>query len=111
VRYTLTTDVSGIGRIDLAPPGGSYAPGTVVTLTAVVTNTGYPFTGWADDLSGSVNPTTLLMDGDKTVRANFTSSSAPACGIGPELVALLPPLGWLFRRRRGASRAAGVFFR
>ena len=98
--YTLATSVTGVGHINLDPAGGSYTAGTLVTVTAVSDNAGFTFTGWSGDLSGSVNPTTLLMDGDKTVTAGFQSSAPTACGIGPELVALLPPLGWLFRRRR-----------
>jgi len=34
--------------------------------------TGYSFGGWSDDLSSSMNPTTITMDGNKTVTANFT---------------------------------------
>ena len=33
-NYTLTTNVVGQGSISLDPPGGSYPPGTVVTVTA-----------------------------------------------------------------------------
>jgi len=43
----------------------------------------------------------LVVDADFTVEAAFKSAggSGVACGIGPELLALLPALGWLFRRR------------
>jgi hypothetical protein len=43
------------------------------------------------------------MDANKSVRASFVQPgppASPACGIGPELVALIPGLGWFFRRRK-----------
>jgi hypothetical protein len=71
-NYTLTTNVSpvGSGSITLSPPGGSYAPGTVVTVTADPA-TGYHFDHWTGDLSGSTNPTTITMNGNKNVTAVF----------------------------------------
>ena len=43
------------------------------------------------------------MDANKAVHAKFqVKSSGSACGIGPELVAALPLLAWLHRRRRRA---------
>ena len=33
---------------------------------------GYTFTGWTNDLSGTTNPTTITLNGDKTVGASFT---------------------------------------
>ena len=50
--------------------GHFYLVDTVVTLTAKP-NAGYAFTGWSGDASGSVNPTTVTMDGDKFVTANY----------------------------------------
>ncbi|MDO9263408.1 MAG: hypothetical protein Q7U02_05545, partial [Desulfosalsimonadaceae bacterium] len=43
-----------------------YKPGTTVTVTAV-TRPGYVFIEWGGDLSGSDNPQTLTMDGDKMI--------------------------------------------
>ncbi|MCP5105012.1 MAG: PKD domain-containing protein [bacterium] len=70
-QYTLTTNTVGNGSITLNPPGGTYNDGTVVTVTAVP-DSGWEFTGWSGDLSGSTNPTTITMDADKTVTATFT---------------------------------------
>jgi hypothetical protein len=42
----------------------------VVTVTANP-NIGYAFGNWTGDLSGSVNPTTITMNGNKSVTANF----------------------------------------
>lgn len=74
-QYTLTTATAGAGSgtVILTPPGGSYAYGTVVTLTATP-NTGSLFSVWSGSLSGSVNPTTLTLNGNKSVTATFTQS-------------------------------------
>lgn len=72
--YTLTLGESPNGSITLDPPGGTYDEGTVVTLTAVP-DQGYAFAEWGGDASGSVNPGTITMDGDKTVSAVFTDAT------------------------------------
>jgi len=73
-NYTLTTSVSGSGSITLSPSGGTYASGTVVTVTAVPA-TGYTFTGWSGSLTGTTNPATVTMNANKSVTATFTASS------------------------------------
>ncbi len=99
--YTLAVTKIGLGSVTLTPPGGSYPAGSTVTLTATPTF-GWSFGGWNGDASGSDNPLLLVMDANRSVQAQFNSppGGGVACGIGPELVALIPPLGWLFRRRR-----------
>ena len=79
-QYALTTAVSpeGTGSITLNPSGGTYYEGDVVTLTAAPgSGSGYAFSSWTGHLTGSTNPTTLIMDGDKFVTAIFTV--APTC--------------------------------
>ena len=61
-----------MARSSLNPPGGIYTTGTVVTVTANP-NIGYAFSNWSGDLSGSVNPTNITMNGNKSVTANFVS--------------------------------------
>jgi len=70
-NYTLSASTKGKGSIELDPPGGSYAAGTVVTVTAVPGSGGFQFRGWSGDLSGSANPTTVVMNADKAISATF----------------------------------------
>jgi hypothetical protein len=69
-QVTLSTTTVGSGSVSLSPPGGTYDAGTVVTLTATP-DPGFAFSGWSGDLSGSQNPATLTLDGDKSVTATF----------------------------------------
>jgi len=66
---TLTINQATGGTIT-ADPAGPYHYGDDVTLTAT-TDPGYIFTGWTGDLTGTTNPATLHMDGNKTVSATF----------------------------------------
>ena len=68
-NYPLTVTATN-GSVNRLPAGTSFDYLTEVTLTAVPA-TGYRFTGWSGDLSGSTNPTTITMDAAKSVAANF----------------------------------------
>lgn len=72
VTYSLTTSTTGSGSVTLSPAGGVYSDGTVVTVTANPGN-GASFIDWSGDLSGSTNPTTITMNSNKSVTANFTA--------------------------------------
>jgi hypothetical protein len=76
-QYTLTTNTVGQGSVNLDPAGGTYNEGTVVTLTAVP-DSGWQFDNWSGDLSGSTNPTTITMNANKSVTANFSEGSSPS---------------------------------
>jgi hypothetical protein len=91
---TLSVSPAAGGSIALDPPGGSYAQGTVVTLTATP-DVGYLFAGWGGDLTGSANPTTLTMDADKSVTASFVEAQVTlaVATSGPGSVSLSPPGG------------------
>ena len=65
-KFTLTIIASN-GTVSGA---GTYNAGTQVNIQATA-NTGYQFDHWSGDLSGSANPTTILMNSNKTVTANF----------------------------------------
>jgi len=69
--YTLTVTPVGNGVVD-RNDSGPYNFGDWVRLTAVP-DTGWTFSGWTVDLSGSNNPEEIMMDGSKTVIATFIS--------------------------------------
>jgi len=70
--YTLTVlvDPLGGGTVSLNPPGGVYAEGTQVELTANPAS-GYEFIDWSGGLTGSANPATLAITQNVTVTAHF----------------------------------------
>ena len=79
--YTLSVNKNGGGTITSNTGGincgntcsGTFNAGASVQLTATP-DTGYVFTGWSGDASGSANPASVTMSGAKTVTANFTQS-------------------------------------
>ena len=75
-EYTLTVTIVGSGSVVKSPNQATYHYGESVTLTASAAG-GWMFTGWSSDLSGSVNPESITMDGDKTVTATFTVIPPP----------------------------------
>jgi hypothetical protein len=105
IVYTL--DLTGVGsgqvRVDgtlhALPWSGSIPCGSVVSLEAVA-DAGWQFDHWSGDLTGSTNPTTITMDADKAVTANFSRIryrlSLSATGSGQVWVngTLQQPLPW-----------------
>jgi len=73
VTYTVTAVANPVngGAVSRNPDQTNYAPGTSVNLIATSAN-GYKFIGWTGVAgSGRKNRLTLIMDGDKSVTANF----------------------------------------
>ncbi|MCD6390813.1 MAG: PKD domain-containing protein [Dehalococcoidia bacterium] len=70
VYYTLTTDVSPSGSGSISPSSSTYEAGETVSLTAHP-GSGYEFDYWGGDASGSSNPTSIKMYGNKHVVAHF----------------------------------------
>ena len=85
-RYTLTTDHDSNGSaVTLNPPGGSYCAGRIVTLTPVP-NSGYLFNSWSGTNGSNVStlpPYTIVMDGNKSVYANFATPSCQDVNLNP----------------------------
>ena len=69
-QYTLTLNIVGNGTVTKNPDQGTYTYGTSVELTAVA-DPGWAFSQWSGDLTGSTNPDTITMTGNKTVTATF----------------------------------------
>ena len=80
VYYTLTVNAnpSNGGTIAQSPTGTSHLAGTQVSLTATP-NAGYEFAGWSGNITGSstTNPMVVVMDGNKSITANFRAVQSP----------------------------------
>jgi hypothetical protein len=59
------------GSVSLSPDYSEYVAGEEVELR-VHPDAGYVFSGWEGDLSGDAHSATIVVDGDKSVQANFT---------------------------------------
>jgi hypothetical protein len=71
IPYTLTINYAGSGTVS-TDKSAPYYYGEVVTLTATPAS-GWSFQYWGGDLSGSANVTTITMNADHSVTANFVN--------------------------------------
>ena len=72
IDYRLTRLVSGAGVV--SGSDGFYPIGSTVPLTASAAG-GNQFTGWSGSAKGAANPLNVVMDGPKTITANFAPLS------------------------------------
>jgi hypothetical protein len=70
---------------EITPIGGWTTANTQVNFQAIP-NGGFQFVNWTGDLSGNSNPQTLLMNGAKTIYANFDLVSSENFMIGGHCV-------------------------
>ena len=72
--YTLTVSISPSGAGSTSPSGGEYQSGRQVTLTAIPAS-GYTFDHWSGSASGTASSITITMDSDKSITANFKTTT------------------------------------
>jgi hypothetical protein len=72
---TLTVTVDGNGSVAVSPDKSQYQFGESVVLTPVP-KPGFIFAGWGGDLSGTNNPGTVIMNGQRVVSARFEPANA-----------------------------------
>ena len=70
VNYTLSVTAQN-GTVAKDPNQQTYNSGATVKFTATPA-TGYKFSSWSGDASGSTNPLTVTMNANKNITANFT---------------------------------------
>jgi uncharacterized repeat protein (TIGR02543 family) len=75
-HFSLVTYVSPSsgGTVAKSPSATSYAPGSTVQLTATPSS-GWAFTGWSGDQTGSTNPVEITMNKSKVITATFGPTS------------------------------------
>jgi hypothetical protein len=69
--YTLTITAGAGGTTNPVPGTYTYNEGTAVILQALPF-AAYQLDTWSGDASGSANPVTVVMNGNKAIQANFT---------------------------------------
>lgn len=72
--YTLTVNAVN-GSVAKTPDLARYNHGSSAVLTATPA-TGYIFSSWSGDATGTTNPLTVSMNGNKNITANFTAIPA-----------------------------------
>ncbi len=82
------------GSVILNPAGGAYAAGQKVSLTAN-SDLGFAFKSWSGDITGSENPSTIVMNADKSISANFKTTPTFSLSVNSinGSVLLSPPGG------------------
>ncbi len=88
--YSLTVVASGGGTVGASPSQPSYEEGTQVTLTASPAP-GTRFLRWEGDLTGSLNPSTLIMNANRSVNAVFAQQVTLTTSVkGPGNIGIAP---------------------
>jgi uncharacterized repeat protein (TIGR02543 family) len=73
-QYTLTSSAAPVAGGTVSPSGTSWQnSGQTIPISAGA-NTGYSFSNWSGDLSGTSSSASLVMTAPKTVTANFTQN-------------------------------------
>jgi len=72
--YTLNITAPN-GAVAKSPNQLTYNSGASVKLTATA-SAGYTFSSWSGDATGSTNPLTVIVNGNKNITANFTSNAS-----------------------------------
>jgi len=79
ISYTLNLSRNGNGttkvngNIYSLPWSGEFPSGTNIQIEAMPDN-GWSFTNWSGDFTGSINPTSLSMNGNKSITVNFSQN-------------------------------------
>jgi uncharacterized protein (TIGR02145 family) len=73
ITYTLTVTAGSGGTV--SPSGTSSRNAGIQVSIRATPNANCNFTGWSGDLSGTANPASVIMNGDRAVMASFSCGS------------------------------------
>ena len=69
-EFTITTEVTGEGNIELSPDKQKYEEGETVEVKANAASN-FTFISWDGDLNGSENPVTITITKDMSIKVEF----------------------------------------
>ena len=104
--YTLTIDVNGSGSTTPSVGIHNYPIEAAVTVTAIP-ESGWKFDSWTGDIAEAESTTTsLIMDSDKTVTANFSEVKPNWWLIDGSIVGFIVVIvaAWLILRNRATKK-------
>lgn len=84
-QYKLTIKATQGGITTPSPGTYLYDKGTNMTITAIPDDY-YIFNGWSGNLSGRTNPSSITMDSDKSITANFRLIYPPSNFTGQKVL-------------------------
>ena len=106
MALNLAIDAPERGAVVRSPNRGCYAPGEIVTLTAVAAPD-YAFVGWSGDAEGAESPLAVTMEGHRSIVARFDLATTAA--LMAQFEATRTGRGIELRWRFGApERVSGV---
>jgi len=73
VEYSLIVNAVGSGQVVMNPDQAVHYYGDIVEVTAIA-DTGWTFSGWSGDLTGSMNPDSFTVTESMTILATFTQN-------------------------------------
>lgn len=76
VEYRLTRSILPASSGTVSGSDGFYPASSTVQLIATP-NSGYNFTGWSGDATGTANPVSVTMTGPQSITANFAARTTP----------------------------------
>lgn len=76
IQHKLSVSVTPINGGSVSPPSNSYEKGQSLQMLATPAGE-YVFKEWKGDLSGSINPSTLIIDKDKVITGSFEKRQYP----------------------------------
>ncbi|MBA7625615.1 hypothetical protein ES703_33047 [subsurface metagenome] len=76
IQCMLTIAAGTGGTTNPAPGSHPYDYGTQASVTAIPSS-GYQFSGWSGDASGTTTQITITMDSDKSITASFSEITPP----------------------------------
>lgn len=105
-QYTLTLTAGTGGTTNPAPGAYPYDEGSSASVQAVAA-AAYQLDFWSGDASGSANPVTVVMNGNKSIQANFTRVVKPPLSLTGEKLAnrSVSMVEYVARLRWGANTA------
>ncbi len=70
-RFTLSTNINGIGQISVSPSAANYPSGSILSCEATP-ETGWRFDYWTTPITNYWNPIEVQIDKDKIISATFS---------------------------------------